>query len=232
MVVLGMHDRRTHGMLCADLVDVRWQNARGKTLHAIAILEDVSVSSACFYSDRAFPLQTKLRISISKGELQGQVQQCISTACGYVVTVAFEQTSSSSPLQICKPDAAIAPHMHDRTEQHLRCADRVHVEWQSKSGEVHRETATLEDFSVSGACLHSERSFQIRTALRIVNSKGELTVRVCDCVYTGVGYLITVAFEQRFSPARQQLRALYERRNSPVLACRVDGSGDVRFLHG
>ena len=218
MVILEMHDRRTHGVLCADLVDVRWQTARGKNLHAIAILEDVSISSACFYSDRPLPLQTTLRISNSKGVLEGRVQQCVSTICGYVVTVAFEQTSGSSPLQFCGPDAAINSHMPGGREHVLRCADRVHVEWQSKAGEVCRETATLEDVSISGACLHSERSFQIGTALRILSSKGELTARVCDCVYTGFGYLITVAFEQRFSPARQQLRALYERRNSQISA--------------
>jgi hypothetical protein len=144
MVILETHDRRTHGVLCADLVDVRWKTARGKNLHAIAILEDVSIASACFYSDQPLPLQTALRISNSKGKSQGRVQQCVSAACGYVVTVAFEQTLGSSPLQFCSPDAAINPHLQDRREHALPCAERVHIEWQSKTGEVQGETATLE----------------------------------------------------------------------------------------
>jgi hypothetical protein len=77
-------------MLCADLVDIQWQDKAGKTRRAIANLEDISISGACVQVDRPIPLQTTLRICYPKGELQGRVCYCVYREIGYFLGVEFE----------------------------------------------------------------------------------------------------------------------------------------------
>jgi hypothetical protein len=77
-------------MLCADLVDVQWSDKTGKVRRAIANLEDISISGACVQVDRPIPLQTTLRISYPKGELQGRVCYCVYREIGYFLGIEFE----------------------------------------------------------------------------------------------------------------------------------------------
>jgi hypothetical protein len=77
-------------MLCADLVDIQWQDKTGKTRRAIANLEDISISGACVQLETPIPLQTMLRISYPKGELQGRVCYCVYREIGYFLGIEFE----------------------------------------------------------------------------------------------------------------------------------------------
>jgi hypothetical protein len=77
-------------MLCADLVDIQWQDKAGKTRRAIANLEDISISGACVQLDAPIPLQTPLRISYPTGELHGRVCYCVYREIGYFLGVEFE----------------------------------------------------------------------------------------------------------------------------------------------
>ena len=86
-----MQNRRAEPrMLCADLVDVQWQDRRGKLRRAIANLEDISVSGACLQLDTPIPPQTTLRISYPKGELQGRVCYCVYREIGYFLGIEFD----------------------------------------------------------------------------------------------------------------------------------------------
>jgi hypothetical protein len=86
-----MQNRRAEPrMLCADLVDVQWSDRTGKVRRAIANLEDISISGACVQVDTPIPLQTTLRISYPKGELQGRVCYCVYREIGYFLGIEFE----------------------------------------------------------------------------------------------------------------------------------------------
>jgi len=85
-----MQDRRGETrLLSADLVDVQWKDEAGRTRRTIANLEDISISGACVQVDLAIPLNTTLRISYPKGELQGRVCYCIYREIGYFVGIEF-----------------------------------------------------------------------------------------------------------------------------------------------
>jgi hypothetical protein len=86
-----MHNRRAEPrMLCADLVDVQWKDQRGRVRRAVANLEDISLSGACVQVDSPIPIETTLRISYPKGELQGRVCYCVFREIGYFLGIEFE----------------------------------------------------------------------------------------------------------------------------------------------
>ena len=86
-----MQNRRVEPrLLCADLVDIKWKDRMGKTRRAVANLEDISMSGACIQVDLPIPLETPLRISYPKGELQGRVCYCVYREIGYFLGVEFE----------------------------------------------------------------------------------------------------------------------------------------------
>jgi hypothetical protein len=86
-----MHNRRAEPrMLCADLVDVQWKDKNGRVRRAVANLEDISLSGACVQVDSPIPIDTTLRISYPKGELQGRICYCVFREIGYFLGIEFE----------------------------------------------------------------------------------------------------------------------------------------------
>jgi hypothetical protein len=83
-------------MLCADLVDVQWKDADGRTKRTMANLEDISLSGACLQTDKPIPLKTTVRITYPKGELKGLVRYCVYRDIGYFLGVEFEAGSQWS----------------------------------------------------------------------------------------------------------------------------------------
>lgn len=77
-------------MLCADLVDVRWKDKNGRVQHAVANLEDISLSGACVQVDAPIPIETTLLIRYPNGELQGRVCYCAFREIGYFLGIEFE----------------------------------------------------------------------------------------------------------------------------------------------
>ena len=80
-------------MLCADLVDVQWKDLNGKHRRMVANLEDISLSGACLQVERAIPLETVIRITYPKGELNGIVKYCVFREIGYFLGIEFEAGS-------------------------------------------------------------------------------------------------------------------------------------------
>ena len=78
-------------MLCADLVDVQWQDRTGKVRRAIANLEDISLSGACLQVDSAIPLHTRIKIHYDKGQMSGTIRYCVYREIGYFLGVQFEE---------------------------------------------------------------------------------------------------------------------------------------------
>jgi hypothetical protein len=86
-----MQNRRAEPrMLCADLVDVQWKDKTGRLRRGVANLEDISVSGACIQVDTPVALDTKVRITHIKGELQGRVCYCVYREIGYFLGIEFD----------------------------------------------------------------------------------------------------------------------------------------------
>ena len=78
-------------MLCADIVDVRWEDQEtGRTRRTTANLDDISRFGACLLVDRPIPVKTPLRIAHPSGELTGKVVYWIWWGVGYFTGVEFD----------------------------------------------------------------------------------------------------------------------------------------------
>lgn len=77
-------------MLCADLVEVLFQNAEGVEQQLTANLEDISTTGVCLQTDLEVPVGTRVEIQHSKGKFAGDVRYCkYSELVGYFLGVEF-----------------------------------------------------------------------------------------------------------------------------------------------
>ena len=80
-------------MLCADMVKVCWQDAAGRTLRTMGLLEDISTSGACLQLETPVPLAAKISWDSHKHRFSGLVRYCVYREIGYFVGVEFEAGS-------------------------------------------------------------------------------------------------------------------------------------------
>ena len=93
----NMTERRSEvRMLCADVVEVSWKDAGGKSGRAQALLEDISASGACFQLEGPVPLGSEVRWNSPKREFSGWVRYCVYREIGYFIGVEFQQSSKWS----------------------------------------------------------------------------------------------------------------------------------------
>jgi hypothetical protein len=94
---VNMQDRRTEvRMLCADMVEVKWDDGAGEKKRATGLLEDISPSGACLQLDAAVPLGTEIRWASSDHEFTGSVRYCVYREIGYFIGVEFVPESKWS----------------------------------------------------------------------------------------------------------------------------------------
>ena len=92
-----MQERRLEPrMLCADMVEVLWQQERGRPCRAVALLEDIAPSGACLQMETAVPTGAWIRWGCSGHEFTGRVRYCVYREIGYFVGVQFESGSKWS----------------------------------------------------------------------------------------------------------------------------------------
>jgi PilZ domain len=86
-----MQERRIEPrMLCSDLMDVRWTDESGRSVKALANLEDISTSGACLQMDVPVPTGTRLHICHPNVEFDGRVRYCVFRDTGYFAGIEFE----------------------------------------------------------------------------------------------------------------------------------------------
>ncbi|MBK5295418.1 MAG: PilZ domain-containing protein [Acidobacteriia bacterium] len=78
-------------LLCADLIEIEWQDNSGRSRRVMANLEDISISGACLQLDGAIPLQTRVRIKYPSGDLHGLIRYCVFKEIGYFLGVQFDE---------------------------------------------------------------------------------------------------------------------------------------------
>jgi hypothetical protein len=77
-------------MLCADLVEIKYQDPAGVEHNLTANLEDISTSGVCLQTEESLPMGTHLEITHSQGQFWGDVRYCTySDPVGYFLGVEF-----------------------------------------------------------------------------------------------------------------------------------------------
>ena len=105
-------------MLCADLVDLEWQDMAGRTRRDVANLEDISLSGACVQMERPIPLRSNVRLEHGKGSLSGIVRYCVFREIGYFIGIEFEPGTHWS-ISAFRPEHMLDPRRlaHYPTEE-------------------------------------------------------------------------------------------------------------------
>jgi hypothetical protein len=89
-----MTNRRSElRMMCADMMEVSWNERSGKVRAAIALLEDISASGACLQLEIPVPLGVEIRWNSPRQQFRGSVRYCVYREIGYFVGVEFEPSS-------------------------------------------------------------------------------------------------------------------------------------------
>jgi hypothetical protein len=92
-----MDERRVEPrMMCADRVEVFWRDDMGKQCHAMALLEDIAASGACFKFETPVPAGAVVEWHSPKLEFRGTVRYCKYREIGYFAGVEFIASSKWS----------------------------------------------------------------------------------------------------------------------------------------
>jgi hypothetical protein len=87
-----MNEKRTEQrLLCAELVQVTYQDASGHQCRLVANLEDISASGLCLESDVEIPDGAKVKVEYGDGELVGVVKYCIFREIGFFLGIEFQE---------------------------------------------------------------------------------------------------------------------------------------------
>lgn len=102
-------DRRTGDrMLCAELVQLIWQDEAGRERRRVANLEDISLTGVCLQVEHPIPAGTPIAILYGDGELLGTIRHCRHQDCGYFLGVELSENSRWSS-QHYKPEHLLDP---------------------------------------------------------------------------------------------------------------------------
>lgn len=127
-----MSERRTDNrLLCAELVEVIWEDDSGRKRRRVANLEDISLSGICLQVEKEIPPGTAITMSYGDGELVGIVRYCVYRDIGYFLGVQLEEGCRWS-TQHFKPSHLLDPReLVDRSIlRHDSSAENSEVESQ------------------------------------------------------------------------------------------------------
>lgn len=78
-------------MLCAELVQVVWNDQSGRPRRRVANLEDISLTGICLQMESVVPEGTRLSMRYGDGELVGTVRYCAFRDSAYFVGIQFDE---------------------------------------------------------------------------------------------------------------------------------------------
>ena len=109
-VVMGTTSDRRGGdrLLCAELVQMIWQDDMGRERRKIANLEDISLTGVCLQVEHPIAAGTPLAIQYGDGELLGTIRYCREQDTGYLLGVELAEGSRWSS-QHYKPEHLLDP---------------------------------------------------------------------------------------------------------------------------
>jgi hypothetical protein len=106
-----MTERRADDrMLCAELVEIIWDNNSGREQRRVANLEDISPGGICLQTERAITVGASVVVRCRAGAFAGTVRYCLYRGLGYFLGVQFAQGVKWS-RQEYKPEHLLDPHL-------------------------------------------------------------------------------------------------------------------------
>jgi len=95
-------------LLCAELVQIIWQDEAGRERKRVANVEDISLSGVCLQVESPIAAGTPIAIQYGDGELLGTIRYCRFQDSGYFLGVQLAEGSRWS-TQHYKPDHLLDP---------------------------------------------------------------------------------------------------------------------------
>jgi len=105
-------------MMCAELVEVRWNDRAGRLHRDVANLEDISLSGACVQLETPVQKGTRITVNYGDGEMTATVRYCLYRDLAYFLGLQFEEGCKWSTKRF-RPQ-----YMLDSRELVLRAARR------------------------------------------------------------------------------------------------------------
>ncbi len=113
-----MDERRTDvRLLCAELVQVIWNDKSGRQRRGVANLEDISLCGICLQVEGPILRGTALIMHYGDGELIGTVRYCVFQDSAYFLGIEFHDGCRWS-TQHFRPQHLVDPR--DLVEQAMR----------------------------------------------------------------------------------------------------------------
>ena len=113
-------------LLCAELVEVLWEDETGRKRSRVANLEDISLSGICLQTENEIRPGTRVRMQYGDGELIGIVRYCAFRGFGFFLGVQLEESSRWSS-QHYRPQHLLDPQELVERVMIRHQADSVHV---------------------------------------------------------------------------------------------------------
>jgi hypothetical protein len=85
--------RGSKRLLCSDLVQLSWQDAKGECFREVAILENLSLSGVGLFTGVPIPQNAEIRLAGAEAVLTGRVKRCVFRENGYVVGIELNDDS-------------------------------------------------------------------------------------------------------------------------------------------
>jgi hypothetical protein len=105
-------------MMCAELVEVHWNDKAGRRHRDVANLEDISLSGACLQLERPVQKGTHITVNYGDGEMPATVRYCLYRDLAYFLGLQFDDGCKWSTKRF-RPQ-----YMLDPRELVLRAAKR------------------------------------------------------------------------------------------------------------
>lgn len=100
--------RRKDRLLCAGLIEVRWNQGLGRTFATVANLFDLSSRGVGLVLECPLPPGTRVEFSQSGRRVSGEVRYCNPTELGWIAGVEFGPDSRWDPMA-CPPEHVLDP---------------------------------------------------------------------------------------------------------------------------
>jgi hypothetical protein len=79
--------REDNRLLCAEIVQLVWQDDTARQRRSVANLEDISLAGLCLQVESPIPTGTPIAMEYGDGELVGTVRYCRFQDCGYFLGI-------------------------------------------------------------------------------------------------------------------------------------------------
>jgi hypothetical protein len=79
--------RDDNRLLCAEIVQLVWEDPSGRQRRSVANLEDISLSGLCLQVENPIPTGTPIAMEYGDGELVGTIRYCRFQEWGYFLGI-------------------------------------------------------------------------------------------------------------------------------------------------